>query len=147
MNSADRSLLHGLLLSAVSGVLLFLSFPPADCGWIAFVALLPLLAAARRARPGRAALYGFVAGIAFFLPLLHWILGVMMRYGNLTPLLAAPILMLLVAYLAGYLAASAALVSAAAGRWGWRGLLVAPIVWVGLETVRGSLLTGFPWGL
>ena len=147
MNSADRPLLHGLLLSVVSGILLFLSFPPADCGWIAFVALAPLLGAARRARPGHAALCGLVAGVTFFLPLLHWILGVMMRYGNLTPLLAAPILLLLVAYLAAYFAAAAALVSAAAGRWGWRGLLVAPFAWVGLETVRGSLLTGFPWGL
>jgi len=147
MNGAEPRRASGLLLSLLSGCLLFLAFPPADQGWLAFVALLPLLAAAIAATPRAAAVYGLTCGAAFFSLLLHWLVGVMSRYGGLALAVAIPIFALLVIYLAAYLAAFAALVAAATARWGWRGLLLAPVFWVGLEILRGRLLTGFPWGL
>ena len=39
-----------VLLSALSGLLVYLSFPPADVGPLAFVAFVPLLLAAGRVR-------------------------------------------------------------------------------------------------
>lgn len=147
MNGADAPRATGLLLAVLSGVLLSLAFPPADLGWLAFPALVPLLVVAASSRPRSAALHGLVCGTTFFTLLLYWITIVMTRYGGLPIIVAASILALLVLYLAAYLALFAALVAAASARWGWRGILLAPVFWVGLEIIRGRLLTGFPWGL
>jgi apolipoprotein N-acyltransferase len=133
--------------AVLSGLLLAAAFPLADQGWLAFIALVPLIRAVRGGAPRRAARLGFVSGAIFFAALLYWLVGVMTRYGGLPAWAGAGFLLLLVAYLALYVAAFAALVAAVAGRFGAPGLLAAPIVWVGLEFVRGHLLTGFPWGL
>jgi apolipoprotein N-acyltransferase len=132
--------------AVLSGLLLAASFPLADQGWLAFIALVPLIGAIRGATPRRAARLGFLSGTVFFATLLYWLVGVMTRYGGLPVWAGAGFLLMLVAYLALYVAAFAALV-AAAGRIGARGLLAAPVVWVGLEFLRGYILTGFPWGL
>jgi apolipoprotein N-acyltransferase len=131
----------------LSGVVLALSFPRADLGWLAFVALIPLLRTARRATPGAAFRQGWVAGAVFFSILLYWILGVMTRYGGLPLVVGLMVLTLLVGYLAAYVGLFAALVSAATRRWGPAAFLLAPVFWVGLELARARLLTGFPWGL
>ena len=147
MNSADRGRVAGPLLALVSGLLLAAAFPPLDAGPLAFIALCPLLMAIDQAPPAVAARRGFLCGVAFFAPLLIWLVGVISRYGGLSPALAYLILALLVAYLAGYFALFAALAGAASRRWGRRGWMLAPIFWVALEILRGHLLTGFPWGL
>jgi len=61
-----------VVASAASGVLLALAFPPFDLELVAVVALVPLLWAWRGASPRRAALYGFVGGVAFFGVLVYW---------------------------------------------------------------------------
>jgi apolipoprotein N-acyltransferase len=63
-----------LLISAASGALLSLSLPPAGVWPLVWLAPIPLLWLVRTARPGRAALCGFVFGIAYFGALLYWIL-------------------------------------------------------------------------
>lgn len=64
-----------LVLGALGGLLLWASFPPLGLGALVFVAPAPLLVGLRRARSGAiAVLTGLVFGIAFFGPLLHWIL-------------------------------------------------------------------------
>jgi apolipoprotein N-acyltransferase len=60
--TAPRSLPISLFAAAASGVLVWLSFPRADLGPLALVALIPVLWAVAGARPRRAALLGFVAG-------------------------------------------------------------------------------------
>jgi apolipoprotein N-acyltransferase len=129
-----------------TSLLLVLSFPLADLGGLAFVALVPLLLALRTAPPREAARLGFVAGAAFFGGLLYWLTGVMTRYGGLPVVAGAAILALLVAYLSIYVALFAAIVAAGVARLGPAGYLAAPFVWTGLELLRGRLLTGFPWG-
>jgi apolipoprotein N-acyltransferase len=52
----------------------------------------------------------------------------------------------LAAYLALYPAAGAALVAAVSRRSPSIALALAPVVWTGLEGLRGVLLSGFPWG-
>jgi len=133
--------------AVLSGLLLAASFPLADVGWLAFIALVPLIGAIHGATPRRAARLGFVTGTVFFTALLYWLVEVMTRYGGLPVWAGAGFLLMLVAYLALYVAAFAALVAAVAGRCGAGGLLAAPVIWVGLEFLRGHLLTGFPWGL
>lgn len=128
------------LLAATGGVLLFAAHPPLDLGWIGAVALVPLLALVRDVnaspRPVRAALvWGLLAGMVFFLPLLTWVA----RFGT-----AAWLLLALVE--ATFVAGALALVAA----WGdrpWRGA-VAVVAWVGAEALRSQVpLGGFPWGV
>jgi apolipoprotein N-acyltransferase len=139
---------RALLAALVAGIALAIAFPLFDQGWLAFVALTPLLRAARTTTTMAAAFrQGWLTGAVFFSILLYWILGVMTTYGGLPRLLGVMVLLLLVAYLASYIGLFAALVSAATRRWGPAAILLAPVFWVGLELARGRLLTGFPWGL
>jgi apolipoprotein N-acyltransferase len=144
MSRADR---YDLLLAGLSGLFLAAAFPPIDAWPLAFVALVPLLVASRRSHPRRAAGLGFLTGAVFHVILLYWLVIVMTRYGGLPFPAAAGFLLLLVAYLAAYVALFAGLLAAASARWGaWRALVLSPVLWVGLEAVRGWMLTGFPWG-
>ncbi|MFQ5878219.1 MAG: apolipoprotein N-acyltransferase [Acidobacteriota bacterium] len=137
----------GAGLAALSGLLLALAYPPADLFPLGWVALAPLLAAVRRARPGPALARGLLCGAVFFSTLLHWLARVMVTYGGLSWTLATAILALLVLYLSGFFAAFGALAAAGCRRFGPWGLLLCPIAWVGLELARARLLGGFPWGL
>ena len=133
--------------AVLTAVLLTLSFPRADLGWLGFVALVPLLLAIRGTSPREAAWIGFLTGAVFFAGLLYWITSVMTRYAGLQVITGTALLGLLVAYLAIYPAVFAAIVAAGLGRAGTIAYLAAPFVWTGLELLRGRLLTGFPWGL
>ena len=57
-----------------SGVLSWLSLPPADLGPVAFMALVPILWAIRGARARRGALLGLVAGVTFYGVTLSWLI-------------------------------------------------------------------------
>ncbi len=117
------------------GLLLGVAFPPADLGPLALVALVPLLWAWRGATPGRAALFGFLFGVAFFGVLLEW-----SRY------FGAVAVVPLVAGEAAFLALTGALV-ATLDRRGMRSPWLAAAVWVVLEGLRARApFGGFPWG-
>jgi apolipoprotein N-acyltransferase len=60
----------------VSGILLWLALPPVDAGPLGLVALVPALWAARGARARRGGAVGFVWGLAFYGPLLWWLIPV-----------------------------------------------------------------------
>jgi apolipoprotein N-acyltransferase len=133
--------------AAASGLLLAAAYPRPDLQLLGFVALVPLLVSLQGCRPARALRRGYACGVVFFGILLYWVGGVMVDYGGLPWLLAVPILALLIAYLATYVALFALLVAAAWTRLGPVALAGAPFVWVALELARARLLTGFPWGL
>ncbi len=120
----------------ISCSLLLLAAKPTDgFGIAAFFALIPLLHGTRMVSSYRsAALGGFIAGAAFFLPGLSWLI----------PVSTAGWLALSL-YCAVYFAAYAVAV-----RWGarygaiWNAVVLAA-VWVLLEYIRGIAFTGFPW--
>ena len=126
----------GLLLACA--LLLLLSFPPADLGFLAWVGLVPLMVALRGRGPGEAFRLSLFCGAVFYLGLLWWVL----QLAVYSPW-AALGLLLLCLYLGAYV-----------GLWGavWaslppaRRIWAAPAAWVGLELVRFHLLSGFPWG-
>src|SRR5437764_794782 len=70
--AAPRPLLWGVLLPAwVSGFLLWLCYFPAAWGWLAWLALVPLLILVRSpARARRIYLSAWLGGLAFYLPAL-----------------------------------------------------------------------------
>ena len=158
------------LAAVLSGVLLILSFPPADVGGIAFVALVPLLMAVwipqrEKGRWRRHFALGYVAGLIFFTVTFSW-------FAELAPLFDAPIIkglpLLFAAYLALFPAVWAWLVGWIAGAQfrplpppdplapferpllmqSSRNLGIAIFCaasWVALEWTRGWLLSGFGW--
>ena len=132
-----------LLWSACSGLLLACSFPGPDQPLLAWFCLIPLLMVMTR-RPFAS---GFVAGCAFFAPLLYWLNIVMTTYGQLHPFFSLIAHLLLVVYLALFIGSATWLSCRFKTVFSLPVILTLPIVWVGLEYLRGVLLSGFPWGL
>ena len=127
------------LAAGISGVLLWASFFPLNLAVLAWVALVPFFALVRStARPRRIYIAAFVCGLVWFVPALQWLR------------VAHPMMHLtwigLSLYCSGYLVA---------GLWLLRFLdrripnlmITAPIVWVVLEYVRGTVGGGFAWYL
>ena len=72
-NNARRRLLMAAA-AILSAVLAYLSFPPADIGLLAWVAVVPLLYGLGLARrPGEGFAVGLLYGVAFFALLMHYI--------------------------------------------------------------------------
>lgn len=128
-------LLPGAAAAVGSGLVLALAFPALDWGPLALVALVPLLWAWQRSGPARAALYGFLAGVAFFGVLLWW--SVYFGVVAIVPLVLAQ---------AAYWAGAGAIVGAL-GRRGVRSPWITAAAWVALEALRVRWpLGGFSWG-
>lgn len=134
------------LAAAGSGLMLTAAFPDLSLSGLAFVALVPLLAAVTGRRSSEAFRLGFLAGMVHYASLLSWVVYTMGTYGQLPLFLSVPVLGLLAAYLSLYPAAFAAL-------WGrlrvplWVLAPAAGALWTALEFLRAHLLTGFPWEL
>jgi apolipoprotein N-acyltransferase len=127
--------------AVLSGVLLAAAFPPLECPECAWVALAPLILAARVLPPGRAFRWGWLGGTVFWLISIHWLHHVTWA-GYLG----------LCAYNALYIGAFAAAVSRLLDRWGARrwwvnlgSMLMVVAFWISLEFLRSTLFTGFPW--
>jgi len=136
-----------IVLAVCSGLALTASFPTWDLDLLAWVALVPVLALSLQVSPVRAFGLGWCAGFVFFSTLLAWLIHTMTTYSTLSLPLAVLVLFALALVLAGYVALFAWVQALLCGKLGADALLLAPLVWVGLEWLRGQLFTGFPWGL
>ena len=135
-------------MAVAAGAVLHLAYPRPGWDLLGWVVLAPLLALAGTARsPGWAALEGGLAGLAFYLPLLRWLVHTMTTFSTLSGPLAVLVLLGLASYLALYWGAVAAAVAWLGQRLGAGALWLAPPLWVAGELVRTYLLAGFPWGL
>jgi apolipoprotein N-acyltransferase len=135
------------LLAGLSGLLLFLSFPKFGHGAVAWVALLPLLAAL----PGRsecaASGLGLLAGFVASVGLLYWTAIVAVVHGGLAWPAAIGAMLLVAAVEALFVGLFAWALSRLLRRHGRQALLLAPIPWVGLEMARTHSFFSFPWCL
>lgn len=125
-----------ILLAAFSGILLFLIFPKFNCSILAWVALVPLLIAIESEGPKVSFGLGLLAGFVSFLGILYWI-----------AIFSLPGLVLLVLYLALYIAFFCLLVNFAVKRTPGFPLMIVcvPSLWVSLEFLRAFIFSGFPW--
>ncbi|MCX6490235.1 MAG: apolipoprotein N-acyltransferase, partial [Rhodococcus sp.] len=124
-----------LLAAASSGLMLYATFPPIDLWFLAPVALAMLLLAVRGRGARAGAGYGFVAGSAFFVPLLPWV-G---EYVGSVPWLALSVVQALFVALFGAVADRMS-------RLPWAPVWVAS-AWVAMEAARSRVpFGGFPWG-
>jgi len=128
-------LASALLLSASPGI-----FALPQLAWLALV---PLFWGLNNQPPRRAALLGLICGLAYYLPLLYWIVIVLATYGQVPVPIAILALVFLALYMSCYLAGFAFLCAKAEPRLPL--LVFAPACWVALDLIRGLLFTGFPW--
>lgn len=128
-------------LALASSLLLWASFPPFNLWPLAWIAPLPWLALVRqeKLRGWKPYLQIWLAGFV------HWLL---MLQGIR---LAHPALyggwLALSAYIAVYLVLFVAIARVAVHQLRWPLFVAAPVVWVGLELLRGHLISGFSSGL
>jgi apolipoprotein N-acyltransferase len=140
-------LLKACLLPGLSGLLLAGSFPKADQGYLAWVALVPLLVFVFHARSiAKAFAGGFAAGVIEFAILLIWMPAVLTHYGGVPAILAWAVHGLAAFVLAVYPGIACALTAYCIRRRGEICLFAFPFLWVVLEYIRGHLIVGgFPW--
>ncbi len=134
----------GYLVAIFAGLLLASAFPKLSFAGFAWVAPALMLFAARGKSAGDAFRAGYVAGFAFWLASLYWLL--------LIPYAFFPILgwLALAGYLAFFSGGWTWLVSRVSfERWSWSNRVLWALggaaAWVALEMLRARLLGGFPW--
>jgi apolipoprotein N-acyltransferase len=134
------------ILSALSGILLTLTFPEYNLEVFAWVAWIPLFLSIENATPQRAALLGFVTGMVFYNLGLSWINNTLINYGNLHWILSFAVLGLLSAYLSFFIALFCFFMRKVCGENRIRFFLCAPVLWVSLEYLRSTHSEyGFSW--
>src|SRR3972149_803447 len=136
-----------LAFSILSGIALVFAFPPFSLGFLAWAALVPLVlvSCARAWRDGFPA--GFLAGFAFNLGAVYWVVHSMYNYGGVPVAAAIVVMLVLVLYMALYWGVVGVLYTFTRGLPGVVRLLLIPAFWVALEYARAHILTGFPWVL
>lgn len=145
------------ILALSSALLLNLAMPGTEAvgGWwpLLCFCLIPLLLSAQL-RPATAAASGFFFGLLAYCGQLYWILIVLGRYGGLPPWLSIPALLLLASYMALYSSLFCLLFSwllhgaqgqEHPGHTAFIRIWAPPLIWTGLDALRGVLFTGFPW--
>ncbi len=145
------------VLALTTAVLLNLGMPGLEgySGWwpLLCLCLSPLLVTVQLC-PAQAAGAGFFFGLCAYSGQLYWIVIVLGRYGGLPLWLSVPALLLLAAYMALYSALFCLLLSwlqhgaqenASPGSMAFIRIWAPPLLWTGLDALRGVLFTGFPW--
>lgn len=130
----------------LSGLLMFSAFPPLDFSWAAWISLSPLTMALIKYPSGIRSSWreGILFGASFFFPTLFWVTevswfgwlllsGLMVLYPALWLVLVNPVFRQAGSSLSSLKNLNRASLGA--------------FLWIGLEWVRGWMLTGFPWNL
>jgi apolipoprotein N-acyltransferase len=133
------------MLAMLSGLALTASFTPIQLDWMAWFALVPLLKSLEEETSSHAFSLGFIMGLTHYLTLMYWIIPTLQNYGYLHFTVSASVLILFCLYLALYPALFSYLVQRMKDS---RFLIILiPSLWVSLELIRATALTGFPWCL
>ncbi len=147
----SKEYLNLFFLPLLSALLAGLSFPKANLSILIFIAFVPLfwVTAEKEKRVLSILRISLLFGIPFYTILLYWIVYTLVKYGQIPFPLALFLLLILSSYLALYyflflyLASFKEIFSQPSFLKG----ILGGTLWVGLEFLRSTLLTGFPWGL
>lgn len=105
-----------MALTALSGLLFYLSFPGADLWGFAFVAFTPWVIALEGRAPRAAALQGLVFGLVIGVLGFYWLLNMLETFSGFDRSICALFMLILCAYQAGRYALMGALVARATAR-------------------------------
>ncbi|MCI5159025.1 MAG: hypothetical protein D3906_11445, partial [Candidatus Electrothrix sp. AUS1_2] len=135
-----------------TAILLVLAMPGITGWWpLLFIALVPLLSVLGRLSIQQSLCAGLLCGIVYNAGMFYWLVPVLHRFGGLHPATATLVLLLLAAYMAIYPTLFCLLLNNLLAKTRSRGssaallLLAAPLLWTGLDFLRGILFTGLPW--
>jgi len=128
------------LPAILTAALTYAAHFPVGLGFLGWVALVPLLTLVRHPGPRwRLYLAAYLSGLLFYGPMLRWLAttdnmmifawAFLAVYGSLYPVVGLWLLRRLDRGV------------------GWPLVVTVPLVWTGLEFVKGNILTGFPWYL
>jgi apolipoprotein N-acyltransferase len=133
------------LAAFVLGGLAALAFAPVGWFLIVFLSLAGLLQLIEQAAPRRAFTLGWLFGLGLFGVGVSWVYISLSVYGGMPSWFAAFAVFVFCGILALFpaMAAWASVRFSAPGLYRW--LLVFPLMWTGVEWVRGWFATGFPW--
>ncbi len=127
-----------LFAASLAGMLMWLAHFPMAIGWLAWVALVPLLYLIRLPGPTRR-VYGctWLAGILFYLPVLQWmrVADPMMYWTWLGLSLYCSLLLVAKVFLVRRLLQDAHVPL----------IIAVPLVWVAVDYWQANFGTGFPW--
>lgn len=145
LSGIKLSFYYQIVISSISGILLIFSFPKFGEGFIAWVALVPLLYAIKDTkRLTEAFSLGFITGLLCHIGILYWITFVVVHYGKLPYFAGISAMLLLAVYLSVYIALFASSIVYFRHR-DIPVILVAPAMWTAFEYAKSYLFTGFPW--
>ncbi len=136
-----HSLIFPVFAASLSGVLLFLAFPKHDLGWLAWVGLVPLLAAISGKSVKSAFFLSYLCGIIFFVGVFNWVFQIpgykFLHHAFLIP------------YMGLYFGLFGLAFSIISERSGIAlALLATPFLWVTLEYIRANMsFLSLPWAL
>lgn len=131
-------------LAVLSGALLFFSFPKFGSGWMAWIALIPLLYALRGRSLKQSFLLAFCAGLICHIGVMYWIAFVVVNYGYMPLYMGIGALLIMATYLSLYTGLFGMGIAWLTQR-DLPVIVAAPVLWVVLEFVKSHILTGFPW--
>jgi len=140
--------LRDTLAVALGAASLALAFPPASVLPLAFLGLVPLFWVLRHTRPTgfwSAFRPGLVAGVAFFVPLLYWLVNLSSLDMDNPVLMSGPLLLLalLESVFWGLFSAAASWANLRTRVPAW---VAMPVLWVACEELRSLGVLGFTWG-
>lgn len=147
--SHQKSFSFRVLLAALSGVMLAVSFANFDVTWCVFVALAPLIVATRGASRSREAfLLGSISYAITWLINVPWVINVMSKYGGLPKIAGILIFVAMAIYLGTFGGLFGLLIhrlKLGSGPIPW---ILAAVAWTTVEYVRSYIFfSGFPWNL
>lgn len=131
---------HPALQAGGSALLLWTTFPPANWGWLAWIALVPLflLVKSRGERSARSVYFGaWLGGVIFWSLAIQWV--------RLTDESAWLGWLAMVLALSAFWPLFLWITRLAVLRLRLPLMVAAPVVWVALEYARAYFATGFPW--
>jgi len=133
------------LMTLLLGGSLVFSYSPFEQAWLPLAVLTLLLLLLRNSSPKQAFAHGFWFGLGWFGAGLSWIYVSIDQFGGLHPLASIAILLVLYAYLSLFPAVALWLWKWSEHKFGPSAIWLLPGFWLLTESLRGWLLTGFPW--
>ncbi|POZ61183.1 apolipoprotein N-acyltransferase [Chromobacterium alticapitis] len=133
-----------LLAAALAGALTLFAFAPYRLFWLMPLCLAALVELLQR-EPRRAFWIGYAWGVAAYVSNFKWIYDSLHDVAGLPAWIAAPLVLLLPAYLGLYPALAAWISCRIDSRPAVRWLIAFPAAWELGEWLRSWVMTGFPW--